>query len=74
MNGAQSLFKALTEAGLDTGFANPGTSEMQLIYETGMSDTVRAVLCRQENVVIGAATVQDLQAIIDLVLQQRPVS
>jgi len=33
MNGAQSLFKALTDAGLDTCFANPGTSEMQLVYE-----------------------------------------
>jgi thiamine pyrophosphate-dependent acetolactate synthase large subunit-like protein len=26
MNGAQALFKALTDAGLDTCFANPGTS------------------------------------------------
>jgi acetolactate synthase-1/2/3 large subunit len=33
MNGAQALFKALTDAGLDTCFANPGTSEMQLVYE-----------------------------------------
>jgi len=28
MNGAQALFKALIDAGLDTCFANPGTSEM----------------------------------------------
>jgi len=35
MNGAQALFKALTDAGLDTCFANPGTSEMQLVYEVG---------------------------------------
>lgn len=55
MNGAQSLFKALTDAGLDTCFANPGTSEMQLVYEIGKSDTVRPVLCLQENVVTGAA-------------------
>lgn len=55
MNGAQSLFKALTDAGLDTCFANPGTSEMQLVYEMGLSDAVRAVLCLQENVVTGAA-------------------
>ena len=27
MSGAQALFKALTEAGLDTCFANSGTSE-----------------------------------------------
>ncbi len=55
MNGAQSLFKALTNAGIDTCFANPGTSEMQLVYEMGKTDTVRAVLCLQENVVTGAA-------------------
>lgn len=55
MNGAQSLFRALTDAGLDTCFANPGTSEMQLVYEMGKSDTVRPVLCLQENVVTGAA-------------------
>ena len=55
MNGAQSLFKALTEAGLDTCFANPGTSEMQLVYEMGKSNTVRPILCLQENVVTGAA-------------------
>jgi acetolactate synthase-1/2/3 large subunit len=55
MNGAQSLFKALTDAGLDTCFANPGTSEMQLVYEMGKSDAVRPILCLQENVVTGAA-------------------
>ena len=55
MNGAQSLFKALTDAGLDTCFANPGTSEMQLVYEMGKTDAVRPVLCLQENVVTGAA-------------------
>lgn len=55
MNGAQALFKALTDAGLDTCFANPGTSEMQLVYEMGKSDAVRPVLCLQENVVTGAA-------------------
>jgi acetolactate synthase-1/2/3 large subunit len=55
MNGAQSLFQALTDAGLDTCFANPGTSEMQLVYEMGRTDAVRPVLCLQENVVTGAA-------------------
>ena len=49
MNGAQSLLQALTEAGLDTCFANPGTSEMQLVYEMGLSENVRAILCLQEN-------------------------
>lgn len=55
MNGAQALFNALTNAGLDTCFANPGTSEMQLVYEMGKSDAVRPILCLQENVVTGAA-------------------
>ena len=55
MNGAQVLFKALTDAGLDTCFANPGTSEMQLVYEMGRDENVRAVLCLEENVVTGAA-------------------
>jgi len=55
MNGAQALFKALTDAGLDTCFANPGTSEMQLVYEIGTTQGVRAILCLQENTVTGAA-------------------
>lgn len=55
MNGAQSLFKALVDAGITTCFANPGTSEMQLVYEIGNNDKVRAVLCLQEDVVTGAA-------------------
>jgi acetolactate synthase-1/2/3 large subunit len=37
MNGAQALFKALTDAGVTTCFANPGTSEMQLVYEIGLT-------------------------------------
>ena len=55
MNGAQSLLKALVDAGLDTCFANPGTSEMQLVYEIGRTQHVRPVLCLQENTVTGAA-------------------
>ena len=55
MNGAQALFKALTDAGLDTCFANPGTSEMQLVYEMGRTQETRAILCLEENVVTGAA-------------------
>jgi len=40
MNGAQALFKTLTDAGLDIWFANPGTSEMQLVYEMGRTITL----------------------------------
>ena len=52
MNGAQSLFKALVDAGIATCFVNPGTSEMQLVYEIGMTDKVRPILCLQEDVVV----------------------
>lgn len=55
MNGAQSLFKALVNAGLNTCFTNPGTSEMQLVYEMGLTEDVRPVLCLQENTATGAA-------------------
>lgn len=55
MNGAQSLFKALVDAGMTTCFANPGTSEMQLVYEFALADGVRSILCLQEDVVTGAA-------------------
>jgi acetolactate synthase-1/2/3 large subunit len=55
MNGAQSLLRALTEAGLDTCFANPGTSEMHLVYEIGRTPDVRVVLCLQEATATGAA-------------------
>ena len=55
MNGAQSLFKSLVDAGITTCFANPGTSEMQVVYEIGMTNGVRRVLCLREDVVTGAA-------------------
>jgi acetolactate synthase-1/2/3 large subunit len=55
MNGAQSLFKSLVDAGITTCFANPGTSEMQLVYEIGMTEAVRPILCLQEDVVTGGA-------------------
>ncbi len=55
MNGAQALFKALVDAGLDTCFGNPGTSEMQLVYEMGLTKDVNPYLCLQENIVTGAA-------------------
>ncbi len=54
-NGGRALFEALVEAGIDTCFANPGTSEMQLIYESGLSDDMQPYLCLHENVATGAA-------------------
>ena len=55
MNGAHSLLQALEKAGVDTCFANPGTSEMQLVAAIGESDSVRPILCLFEGVVTGAA-------------------
>jgi acetolactate synthase-1/2/3 large subunit len=55
MNGAQALLATLEACGIDTCFANPGTSEMQLVAAIGASDTVRPVLCLFEGVVTGAA-------------------
>lgn len=55
MNGAQSLLKSLESIGVDTCFANPGTSEMQLVAAIGESDGVHPILCLFEGVVTGAA-------------------
>ena len=45
MNGAESLINALAEHGVDTCFANPGTSEMQLVAALDKQPGIRAVLC-----------------------------
>lgn len=55
MNGAQALLKTLADSEIDTCFANPGTSEMQLVSAIGETTGVRAVLCLFEGVVTGAA-------------------
>ena len=54
LNGAQAIFSNLVANKIDTCFANPGTSEMQLIYEMGLTDDINPILCLQENVVTGA--------------------
>ena len=48
MNGAAAFFKNLVDNGVDTVFACPGTSEMQVVDEIGYSD-LRVVLCLFEN-------------------------
>jgi acetolactate synthase I/II/III large subunit len=48
------LFKALTDAGLDTCFANPGTFEIQLVYEK-VNRKGTPLLCLEQNGVIGPA-------------------
>lgn len=55
MNGAENLLNTLVEAGVEVCFANPGTSEMQLVSAIGNSGKMRAVLCLFEGVVSGAA-------------------
>jgi len=55
MNGAERLLETLVESGIEICFANPGTSEMQLVSAIGNNDDMKAVLCLFEGVVSGAA-------------------
>src|SRR3954469_21614850 len=55
MNGAQSLVATLLLSGIDTCFANPGTSEMHFVAALDQSAGMRCVLGLQENVVTGMA-------------------
>ncbi len=55
MNGAEALIGALNRAGVDTCFANPGTSEMQLVAAIDKTPGMKAILCLFEGVVTGAA-------------------
>ncbi len=55
MNGAERLLEALVDGGVEVCFANPGTSEMQLVSAIGNNDGMRAILCLFEGVVSGAA-------------------
>ena len=55
MNGAESLVHTLLECGVDTCFANPGTSEMHFVAALDRIPGMRCVLGLQENVVTGAA-------------------
>ena len=55
MNGAEALIATLHECGVDVCFANPGTSEMQLVAAIDGHASMRAVLGLFEGVVTGAA-------------------
>lgn len=55
MNGAKSLVKTLLAAGVDTCFANPGTSEMHFVAALDQTPGMHCVLGLQENVVTGMA-------------------
>ena len=55
MNGAQALIRTLIASGVDTCFANPGTSEMHFVAQLDAVPEMRAVLALFEGVVTGAA-------------------
>ncbi|TWG79482.1 acetolactate synthase-1/2/3 large subunit [Cupriavidus gilardii J11] len=54
-NGAESLVKTLLACGVDTCFANPGTSEMHFVAALDRIPGMRCVLGLFEGVVTGAA-------------------
>ena len=54
-NGAESFVATLAACGVETCFANPGTSEMQLVAAVDRQPGMRAVLGLFEGVVTGAA-------------------
>lgn len=53
--GAEALVRTLIGAGVDTCFANPGTSEMHFVAALDRIPGIRCVLGLQENVVTGMA-------------------
>ena len=55
MNGAESLIRTFVAHGVDTCFANPGTSEMHLVQAIDAVEESRAILCLFEGVCTGAA-------------------
>jgi acetolactate synthase-1/2/3 large subunit len=55
MNGAESLVRTLLASGVDTCFANPGTSEMHFVAALDQVEGMRCVLGLAETVVTGAA-------------------
>lgn len=55
MNGAEALVRTLLASGVDSCFANPGTSEMHFVAALDQFPAMRAVPCLSEGVVTGAA-------------------
>ena len=55
MNGAESLVRTLVAGGVDTCFANPGTSEIHVVAALDKVPEIRCVLGLFEGVVTGAA-------------------
>src|SRR5471030_1742787 len=55
MNGAESLVRTLLASGVDTCFANPGTSEMHFVAALDKGEGMRCILGMAETVVAGCA-------------------
>ena len=55
MNGAESLLATITRNGIDTCFANPGTSELHFVAALDRAEGMRCVLGLFEGVLTGAA-------------------
>jgi acetolactate synthase-1/2/3 large subunit len=55
MNGAESLIRTLLAGGVDTCFANPGTSEIHIVAALDRMADMRCVLCLFEGIATGAA-------------------
>ena len=55
MNGAETLVRTLLASGVDTCFANPGTSEMHFVAALDRVPGMHCVLCLFEGVATGAA-------------------
>jgi acetolactate synthase-1/2/3 large subunit len=55
MTGAESMLRSLLESGVDTCFANPGTSEIHFVASIDRVGGMRPVLCLFEGVATGAA-------------------
>ncbi|MBN8500618.1 MAG: acetolactate synthase large subunit [Sphingomonadales bacterium] len=55
MNGAEAFIETLYSCGVEVCFANPGTSEMQLVAAVDRQHGMRAILGLFEGVVTGAA-------------------
>jgi acetolactate synthase I/II/III large subunit len=55
VNGAETVLKAAVDAGIDTCFANPGTTEMPFVAAMDSTPGLRSVLCLFEGVCTGAA-------------------
>lgn len=53
--GAQALWASLAQEGVDTCFANPGTTELDLLRGLETQQRIRCIVGLQENVCTGAA-------------------